>query len=385
MHRFVLPLVLIALLAAGAAPLARAASATAVISQAYAGGGNAGASYQNDFVELFNRSSSAIDLSTWTLQYAPAAGTTWQVTALSGTLAAGRYYLVQLASAAAIGAPLPWDDGRCEPGCRRRLAGQHRVQRSAASRLAGALHRDGHVHGRRPMIVEALLVGALAVAASPQRVVLDAGSHAAVSVLNAGSEPVVLDAAPAGYRLDLRGRPRIAPAARSWFRVVPRTVRLAPGRRAALRVSALAALRAAPGDHATVLVLASRLTGGKALRMRVRVGVVVVVRVPGRLVRRLVLGRLAVLRRRPPRVVRLFLANRGNVDEWVARSQLTLRLLRRGRLVGMLHGRSRRFLAGGRGVFDFRAPRAARGDLRAIVTLTRETGKATSAVYHLRL
>jgi hypothetical protein len=92
------------------APAGRSVSADMVVSQVYAGGGNSGATYTNDFVELFNRGSSAIDLSTWSIQYASSSGTTWQVTALSGSVEPGRYYLVQLASAGAIGAPLPTPD-----------------------------------------------------------------------------------------------------------------------------------------------------------------------------------------------------------------------------------------------------------------------------------
>jgi len=92
------------------APFAHGATSNVVVSQLYGGGGNAGASYTNDFVELFNRGSSPVDLSGWTVQYASAASTSWQTTALSGTLAPGRYYLVQLASTAAVGAPLPAPD-----------------------------------------------------------------------------------------------------------------------------------------------------------------------------------------------------------------------------------------------------------------------------------
>jgi lamin tail-like protein len=91
-------------------PAARSASSDVVVSQVYAGGGNSGATYTNDFVELFNRGSSTVDMSTWSIQYASAAGTSWQATALSGSLSPGKYYLVQLASAAAIGSPLPTAD-----------------------------------------------------------------------------------------------------------------------------------------------------------------------------------------------------------------------------------------------------------------------------------
>jgi hypothetical protein len=76
----------------------------------FAGGGNSGAAYANDFVELFNRGSSAVEVSGWTLQYASAAGTSWQATALNGSIAPGRRHLVQLASAGAVGAPLPTAD-----------------------------------------------------------------------------------------------------------------------------------------------------------------------------------------------------------------------------------------------------------------------------------
>jgi hypothetical protein len=92
------------------APAARSASSDMVISQLFAGGGNSSAPYTNDFVELFNRGSTTVDLANWSLQYASGAGTTWQVTPLSGSVPPGGRYLVQFASAAAVGAPLPAPD-----------------------------------------------------------------------------------------------------------------------------------------------------------------------------------------------------------------------------------------------------------------------------------
>jgi Lamin Tail Domain len=108
MHRMFLLVVLSALLLL---PSPAGASASGVVvSQVYGGGGNSGATFQNDFVELFNAGATAVDISGWTLQYATAAGTSWQTTPLAGTIPAGRYYLVQLASSAAVGAPLPAPD-----------------------------------------------------------------------------------------------------------------------------------------------------------------------------------------------------------------------------------------------------------------------------------
>jgi uncharacterized protein len=81
-----------------------------VISQIYGGGGNSGAIFRNDFVELFNRGTASVSLTGWSLQYGPATGTNWLVTPITGSIAPGGYYLVQLASQAAVGAPLPAAD-----------------------------------------------------------------------------------------------------------------------------------------------------------------------------------------------------------------------------------------------------------------------------------
>lgn len=107
MHRILLLLALATLVFV---PLARGTSSSLVVSQVYAGGGNAGASYTNDFVELLNRGSSSVDLSGWSLQYASASSTSWSVVPLSGTVPAGKYFLVALASGGSVGAALPSAD-----------------------------------------------------------------------------------------------------------------------------------------------------------------------------------------------------------------------------------------------------------------------------------
>jgi hypothetical protein len=81
-----------------------------VISQVYGGGGNSGATLTNDFIEIFNAGDAAVDLTGWSVQYASAAGTTWQVTLLSGSVAAGQYYLVQEAQGAGGTTALPSPD-----------------------------------------------------------------------------------------------------------------------------------------------------------------------------------------------------------------------------------------------------------------------------------
>jgi subtilisin-like proprotein convertase family protein len=80
-----------------------------LISQIYGAGGNTGATYNSDYVELHNRSASPVNLSGWSVQYASSAGTSWSSAALSGTIGAGKYFLVKLAGAA-NGAALPPPD-----------------------------------------------------------------------------------------------------------------------------------------------------------------------------------------------------------------------------------------------------------------------------------
>jgi len=87
-------------------PALEAASPNVVISQVYGGGGNGGSQFRNDFIELYNRGTSAVCLNGWSVQYASAAGTSWAVTPLNGSLAPGSYYLVQEAAGAGILQPL---------------------------------------------------------------------------------------------------------------------------------------------------------------------------------------------------------------------------------------------------------------------------------------
>ncbi len=93
-------LALLAVSLPGAAQPAQAVSPDVVISQVYGGGGNSGAPYTNDFVELYNRGASAVSLAGWSIQYTSATGTgnlganSGQLTPLSGSLAPGQYLLV---------------------------------------------------------------------------------------------------------------------------------------------------------------------------------------------------------------------------------------------------------------------------------------------------
>ncbi|MDF8265868.1 lamin tail domain-containing protein [Luteipulveratus flavus] len=101
----------LALAALALTPSAHAASPDLVVAEAYGGGGNSGAPYASDFIEVFNRGSAPVDLTGWSVQYWSASGTTAQRTPLTGTIAPGRHYLVKEADGAnTSAAPLPTPD-----------------------------------------------------------------------------------------------------------------------------------------------------------------------------------------------------------------------------------------------------------------------------------
>lgn len=81
-----------------------------MIYEVYGGGGNSGAVYKNDFVVLFNGTSVDIDLSDYSLQYASASGSFTNINVLSGTISAGKFFIIQL-SGGANGVDLPNVDG----------------------------------------------------------------------------------------------------------------------------------------------------------------------------------------------------------------------------------------------------------------------------------
>jgi hypothetical protein len=215
-----------------------------------------------------------------------------------------------------------------------------------------------------------LAAAALAVSAWPARVVVAAPGHTTIHVSNPSSDAVALAAAASGYALDVRGRPRVL-VGRGWLTVRPARLRLPPHGSGALDVAVARPRGAAPGDHASLVLLTTEPPSRRRVVARLRLGVVVVARVPGLLVHRLVLGGLQVVRRRHSTVVDVAVANRGNVDEWIAARRMAIRLRRRGALVATLWAVPRRLLARSSGFVRLACPRPVRGPVTAVVQVDR--------------
>jgi hypothetical protein len=231
----------------------------------------------------------------------------------------------------------------------------------------------------------------VALTAAPARLVLATGDGGTVRITNAGTKRVVVDAAPAGFALDLRGRPRIVGArgvrsAVRWLTLRPRRLTLAARATAPLLVSARVPPHAAPGDHDALVLLSTRPVDGTHVAVRLRLGVVVVVRAPGAIVRRLELRRLRVLHRGGTQALRLVVANRGNVTESLVRVHAELSRMPSGRLLAVVAAGARRLRPQTEGILEFRLHRRGRGRVSVRVVVPGEPGRATiRRTYRLRL
>ncbi len=226
----------------------------------------------------------------------------------------------------------------------------------------------------------------IGLSASPLRLTLRGASAGAITVRNPGRRALRVDVSRAGLGRSLRGRPRVRPAhgAAAWLRVRPRRLRIAPGAKAVLHVATIWRRRAGPGDHPALVLLTTRPLGVKRVRLRLRVGVIVVLHVRGRIVRRLDARALTVRRHGSRRLLELLLVNRGNVTERLGGDGLRLVLRRRGRRLATLRPRQRELLPHSAGLVDFTYRGRVRGNVVARIALGPSVHGPRRA-FHVRL
>ncbi|MEE1650763.1 ExeM/NucH family extracellular endonuclease [Brachybacterium sp. J144] len=137
-------------------PAAQAAVVTpgaVQINEVYGGGGNSGATYTHDFVELVNTSDADVDITGWTLQYSSAGGSfgaSSSVT-LSGVVPAGGNFLIQLAQGSGGTEALPTPDATGT------IAASGTGGAFALTDASGTLACSGAVCAENPAVVD--LVG----------------------------------------------------------------------------------------------------------------------------------------------------------------------------------------------------------------------------------
>jgi hypothetical protein len=155
--------------------------------------------------------------------------------------------------------------------------------------------------------------------ASPTRIALSGSSRASVTLTNFGASRAHVSVGRGSFTLDLRGRPAIvragARSAKSWLTFRPSALSIAPGGKAVLEVGARVPARARPGDHHALVVLATRPSRLGGVGVRMRLGVRISVRVPGKVVRRVSVRRLRVRRSGRSRSLDVTVANLGDLIE----------------------------------------------------------------------
>jgi hypothetical protein len=243
--------------------------------------------------------------------------------------------------------------------------------------LIGLLLAPATAHGENPRPPILLSV-------APSRLTLLGSTRQVVEVTSSGAGPVTVDVTRAGFGLDLQGRPRaIALAARvprirvaaSWLTVRPRTFELRPGETAPLVVAARVPRGAPAGDHAVLVLFTTRPRVAGDVAVRMRLGVVIQIRAPGRIVHRLVLGAVRSRRSGARSVVAIRVENRGNATEALRRGAVTLALRREGRLLARLRSAPRELLPHTSGIVELLYRGRVRGRLRAQLALATDYGR----------
>lgn len=212
---------------------------------------------------------------------------------------------------------------------------------------------------------------AAALGVSPLRLELKGPSSSEITVRNPGSRPLVVTATLAGFGRTLHGKPQIKGpgGAAGWLQTKPRRMRLAPHKSGVFEVTASPPPSASAGDHPALVLLATQPPSSKKVHVLLRVGVVVLVRVSGTIVHRLVPQALWAHKSGGIRLLALRLANRGNVSERISGDRVTIALSRSGKRFATLRARRFDLLPHSTGIAQFPYGGRAHGSVVARVVL----------------
>jgi hypothetical protein len=228
----------------------------------------------------------------------------------------------------------------------------------------------------------------LAISATPARVTLAGSGEATVRVTNPGQSPLVVDVSRATFALDLRGRPTIAMGTgrriATWLAVHPARLVVPVGATRPLTVTARLPRLIEPGDHDALVLLTTSPRRGASVAVRMRLGIVVVVRAPGRVVRRLAVAGLRVRRGAGGRILEAVIVNRGNVTETLARGQVRV-VLRRGGAQVRLRAGDRDLRPRTRGVVRLRYAGRLAGWVTATVEISARGVPAARRTFRIKL
>lgn len=181
----------------------------------------------------------------------------------------------------------------------------------------------------------------LGIMAGPTLVYLNGSQRGTIKVTNTARKPVTLAVSTGNYTVGSDGRVRVATripknrTAKAWLAVSPKKLHLAAGASTYVSVTAHPPAHAEAGDHNALVFLSA--TGKKGqVGIVTRLGIGVLVRMPGTIQRKLSVAGVSVVRRAKTRSIRIALRNGGNINERVPKGHLTVTLERGGRTLKTL-------------------------------------------------
>jgi hypothetical protein len=177
----------------------------------------------------------------------------------------------------------------------------------------------------------------IALSATPTVVTMLGATTSQIQVVNPSRRSITVGVSRGNYAISATGRVRIDPklppnrTAKAWLSIEPKTLHLGPNGSAYVTVVSHPPAHAEAGDHHALVLLTARSANSGQVAIRTRIGIGVLVRMPGAIVRKLAVSRLHVTRRGKLRMLSLRVANLGNVNERLPRGKLTLELVRGGK------------------------------------------------------
>jgi hypothetical protein len=228
-------------------------------------------------------------------------------------------------------------------------------------------------------------VGALATATSagagsaftlsvePTQLTLIGASKGYYTLRNPSKSPVSLKAKIGNYTIKSNGQvvvdPKLPPrrSARRWLTISPKSFTIKANGTSYLKIRSHPGRGAGPGDHHALILFASTTSGKGNVLIRTRIGAGVLVRVKGKLKRRLAITGLSATQSKHE--IRLVIANRGNINERLLRRRVSVALEEGKRTVQTVWAPARQILPYSRTIYGLPYRSSLNGTLTAIVTV----------------
>jgi hypothetical protein len=214
---------------------------------------------------------------------------------------------------------------------------------------------------------------AFTLSVEPTQLTLIGASKGYYTLRNPSKSSVSLKATIGNYTIKPNGQvvvdPKVSPrrSARRWLTISPTHFRINANGKAYLKIRSHPGKQAGPGDHHALILFVSATRAKGNVLIRTRIGAGVLVRVKGKLKRRLAIARLSAARSNHQ--LQLVVANRGNINERLLRHKVSVALKQGTRTVQTLWAPARQVLPYSRTVYALSYRSGLNGNLTAIVTV----------------